>query len=147
MKKGVSLLVRGRKARKRKGEKVPFPPSLIPSPFSFVPVLFRCLSRRLEVVAWHERRAATFNAWSISNRQRYGNRPGKPSSTGTACDSRMNRARGGSRRLNRGGGRFNKPHTVNCAVFISNNNFTGNQLNVHELLYFKVMPSKNNHKH
>ena len=87
---------RRRKARKGKGEEVPFL-SLIPSTFSFLPLPFQSLSRRLEVVAWYERRAATFNAWSLSNRQqRYGNRSGKPSSTGTSCDPGMNRARGGS---------------------------------------------------
>ena len=43
---------RGRKARKGKEEKVPFPPpSLIPSPFSFLPLPFLSLRRRLEVVA------------------------------------------------------------------------------------------------
>ena len=80
-------------------------------------------------------RAATFNAWSVSNKQRYGNRLGKPSSTGTSCDPGMNRVRGGSLTLNRGGGRFNEPRTVNCAAFINNNGFTRKQLNVHKLLY------------
>jgi len=61
---------RGRKARKGKGEEVPFPLSLIPSPFSFLPLPFLSLRDRLEVVAWYERRAAIVNAWSISNRQR-----------------------------------------------------------------------------
>ena len=59
---------RGRKARKGKGEEFPFPLSLIPSTFSFLPLAFQSLSRRLEVVACHERSAATVNAWSISNR-------------------------------------------------------------------------------
>ena len=52
---------RGRKARKVKGEKVPFPPSLIPSPFSFLPLPFLSLRRRLEVVALYERRTAIVN--------------------------------------------------------------------------------------
>ena len=55
-------------------------------------------------------------------------RPGKPTSTGTS----LNRARGGSRRPNRGGGRFNEPRTVNFAVFINNNSFTRNQIYVHK---------------
>ena len=59
---------RGRKARKRKGEEVPFPLSLIPSTFSFLPLPFQSLSRRFEEVAWHERSVAPVNAWSISNR-------------------------------------------------------------------------------
>ena len=85
---------RGRKAPKGKVEEVPFPLSLIPSPFSFLPLPFLSLRRRFEELLGM--RAATFNAWSISNRQRYCNRPGKPSSTGTSCDPGMNRARGGS---------------------------------------------------
>ena len=30
----------------------------------------------------------------------------------------MNRTRGGSLKLNRDGGRFNEPRTVNCALFL-----------------------------
>ena len=58
----------GEKRERESGEEVPFPLSLIPSTFSFLPLPFQSLSRRLEVVAWHERSAATVNAWSISNR-------------------------------------------------------------------------------
>ena len=58
---------RGRNGWKGKGVQVPFPLSLIPSPFSCLLLPFLRLRRRFEEVAWHDRRAATFNAWSISN--------------------------------------------------------------------------------
>ena len=134
----------GQKCARRKGRGSPFPIPSLPNPLSlFLP--FPPLSKSA-VQVWRgclvwEHQLLMPGQFS-SNRQRYGNRPGKPSSTGTSCDPGRNRARGGSWRLNRMGWRSiqQTSHShYNCAVFIKNNGFTRNQLD--KLLYFKVMPS------